>query len=182
MSEPTPVGTYVQAFRRMGREAFLRDHPAPVLLVPSVKEEVGESWTGFNTDPIPVGVVKAVGVPTAEEVDAIDKAKGLQVVAVGKSAESPWRGRISLGRARNNDMTIHAATISKLHAHFTIEDDGSVRITDAGSQNGTEINGKTLAAGSSATLSAGDTLRLGSVALVFHTAESFCDFLDGLFT
>jgi hypothetical protein len=52
--------------------------------------------------------------------------------------------RISLGRARNCDIVLRDPSVSKLHAHFRVKDDGKFDLVDRLSENGTEINGARL--------------------------------------
>lgn len=48
---------------------------------------------------------------------------------------------ISIGRSRNNDIVVNANSVSKSHA-FIEHRDGRYTITDAGSRNGTMIDGR----------------------------------------
>lgn len=180
-----PIAAFLLEFRREGREAFLKAHTDPFLLVrlPETKRDKAsdDAWSGFNTETFRFQQNVAVGNWSDEELDAAARAEGLRVLEVTKSADNPWRGRVSLGRARNNDLVIGAAGVSKLHAHFTTTDAGVTSITDAGSHNGTEVNGTRIRKGANVELAPNDKLVFGDVQAVFHTPESMCDFLGGLF-
>jgi hypothetical protein len=170
MSVSKPLHDYLHTLERLGREAFLRDHPDPVLVITHLEESPAESWTGFNTLP-----------SSTETNDSAEiKTERLKVAVISKSPGSPWRGRISVGRARNTDVMIQTATISKLHAHFTVDEGGGVRITDAGSQNGTRVNGTLLERDAPASLNSGDLVGFGTVDATFYSAAGFCEFLTGL--
>jgi hypothetical protein len=71
---------------------------------------------------------------------------------------------ITLGRARDSDVVIPDRSVSRRHALVKRESDGRLWVLDAGSSNGTSINGRnvlTRGAGPPSPLAPGDTLRLG---------------------
>jgi pSer/pThr/pTyr-binding forkhead associated (FHA) protein len=88
---------------------------------------------------------------------------------VVKSGRNPFQDRISLGRATNNDVILAHPSVSKVHAHFLGEDlDGplgpsELRLQDAGSKNGTGINGRAVIKGPPVQLRAGDSLKFGDI-------------------
>jgi len=63
---------------------------------------------------------------------------------VKRSQRSMSMDRIVVGRARNNDVVLRHASVSKFHAWFECLADGVVRVADAGSTNGTKLNGERL--------------------------------------
>lgn len=65
------------------------------------------------------------------------------VVLLLKTPGIPYPDRILLGRNANNDVPFNVATLSRLHASFTM-DGGDWILEDHGSRNGTEVNGKLL--------------------------------------
>lgn len=68
--------------------------------------------------------------------------------------------RFSIGRSSDNDLAIDNSNLSRRHA--VIESfDGQAQISDCGSQNGTEVNGRPVSAG--VILRDGDLIRLGGV-------------------
>ncbi len=177
MGAAVPIATYIDDFTRLGREAFLRVHPEPLLLLASDKAVSDGSWSNFTTDSIQADAASAANLLSDEELAAIARMEALEVLTIDKSMDSPWRGRICLGRARNNDLVVKAPSISKLHAHFLVDSDGSLSVSDAGSQNGTLVNGTAVARGQTVPLRPRDDLQFGTVRAVFHTAESFYSFL-----
>jgi pSer/pThr/pTyr-binding forkhead associated (FHA) protein len=70
-----------------------------------------------------------------------------------------------LGRREDCDVRIPLGEISRKHCKLTRQDDGSIKIEDCGSSNGTYVNGKRV---QEATLEAGDTLQIGPVAFVIQ--------------
>lgn len=90
------------------------------------------------------------------------------LLRVEKTARNTWARRISVGRATNNDLVIRHESVSKLHAHFMVRatDAGEILvIADAGSANGTHVNGRALAEGDdrAVTVVPGDRVRFGDV-------------------
>ena len=70
----------------------------------------------------------------------------LIVFPVQKRPGGAFRDQIGVGRTRNNDIALPYPRISKYHAYFTRSDDGrEYFLADAGSKNGTFLNGERLA-------------------------------------
>jgi hypothetical protein len=100
-------------------------------------------------------------------------ARGLLGVApvVKREGVNPYAAMITLGRARNNDVAITDISVSKLHAWIRRGDNGSFTtgdfsITDAGSRNGTFVNGVEVLR-EPHLLPVGAHLRLGLVEFLF---------------
>ena len=73
---------------------------------------------------------------------------------------------ITLGRSGESDVVIPDRSVSRRHALIKRSDDGRMQVLDAGSSNGTSVNGRnvlTRGAGPPSPLAPGDTLRLGSL-------------------
>ena len=84
----------------------------------------------------------------------------------------------TIGRSADADVIIDEPSLSRLHARIRMGADGAVTIEDLGSTNGIFVNGTQRRA---ATVTAGDTVRLG--ALEYRTDHGFSshpmDSLDG---
>jgi hypothetical protein len=81
---------------------------------------------------------------------------------------------ITVGRASNNDVAIPDLSISRFHAFLKPRTDGGFQLQDAGSTNGSTVNGRAVPQqghGAPVDLAAGDTVRLGQVELTFLPSE-----------
>jgi hypothetical protein len=96
------------------------------------------------------------------------------VVPISKRATGPFQDRISVGRARNSDIVIRHASVSKLHAHFR-SGDGGLTLTDVGSHNGTKIQGTPLTPHRPEAVRPGMTLVIGAVTARVLDAKSAYD-------
>jgi hypothetical protein len=78
-------------------------------------------------------------------------------------ADAAFRERISVGRARNKDVVLRHPSVSKFHGWFEVDEFGAFQLFDAGSTNGTQINGKPVNARVRSPLASGDLIRFGSI-------------------
>jgi len=77
--------------------------------------------------------------------------------------DAAFRERVSVGRARNKDVVLRHPSVSKFHGWFEVDEFGAFQLFDAGSTNGTQINGKPVNARVRSPLESGDVIRFGSV-------------------
>jgi FHA domain-containing protein len=73
-------------------------------------------------------------------------------------------GTVTIGRAPDNSLIVDDGRVSRQHARIELED-GRWRITDAGSHNGTFVNGARI---HTHPLHSGDKIVVGSTLLEFH--------------
>lgn len=85
--------------------------------------------------------------------------------------------RVSIGRARNNDIVLRDASVSKFHAWLKCDESGTFYAGDASSHNGTFVNGEPLRAGAPVPIAPGDELAFGNVDAVMCPAEILWDAL-----
>jgi pSer/pThr/pTyr-binding forkhead associated (FHA) protein len=79
---------------------------------------------------------------------------------------------ITVGRARNNDIVVPDALVSKLHAFFRCHD-GQWSLEDAGSVNGTRVGAATIAyKGPAGALRSGDHVTFGEQSFRFVDAPT----------
>lgn len=86
---------------------------------------------------------------------------------------------VTVGRASGNDVVIPDPSVSRKHALLKRGEDGGFLMRDAGSSNGTTVNGSSVLArghGPPAELKPGDNVQLGRVACTFVDAAALRDF------
>ncbi len=88
------------------------------------------------------------------------------------------RQRLSVGRARENALSLEDAGVSKIHASLALNAQKQLTLADTGSTNGTFVNGNRIAYGAAVTINDGDKVKFGTVEVVFerkkqNAAEDF---------
>jgi FHA domain len=183
------------AVSRGEREFLLLYGDASILLI-EIPAEAAELQQGLDALEAPVGTlpfkteVQAVPEPpaisprTARPEDPVRLAKALHgrlhfAVALRKRAGSDTVSpdRISVGRARNKDLVLRHATISKFHAWFETSEDGSLYLNDAESKNQTFVNGEVVVPRRKIAVAPGDSIRFGAVDCLLCTPSTFWAYL-----
>jgi FHA domain len=93
-----------------------------------------------------------------------------------RPADAAFSERISIGRARNNDIVLRQADVSKFHAWLECDDEGQFYLSDARSKNATTHNGQPMGRGQEP-LRHGDDITFGSVHVVFVLAAPLWELL-----
>lgn len=159
------LGGLARDARRLEEAEFAQLHPLCVLLID--KSE-------FGNEPGRVSF-ETVAIPTGSQVGP----QGYVVFGIEKNEDNPWPDRISFGRARSCDIVVRHASVSKLHGHFVIQDEGFA-LSDAKSTNGCKVNDQTVQPRERAPLSCGDVLCLGLINATFYTPAGLHRFLRTL--
>ena len=76
--------------------------------------------------------------------------------------------RLSVGRTKENAVTIADPSVSKIHASLMLNSSGKIVVADTGSTNGTFVNGDRIAYGKGVELAPGDRIAFGSVDVAFE--------------
>ena len=76
--------------------------------------------------------------------------------------------RLSVGRTRENSLTIEDASVSKTHASLFVNHEKQLTVADTGSTNGTFINDQRIGYGKAYPLSGADKVKFGTVEIVFQ--------------
>jgi hypothetical protein len=150
--------------RTLVREEFVARHPHLYLVIAEHADKVA---IGFET-----AVVSSFSGSLRQAEPEVD----FEVLEVSKAPGNPYPERISVGRARNCDVVMRDASVSKLHAHFRIENDG-LEIIDLESQNGTRVNGRPLSPNAPERVAPGDTIVFGTVSAKVVDSGALFDLL-----
>jgi hypothetical protein len=88
-------------------------------------------------------------------------------------------GGVSIGRSESNDVVIENPSVSRFHAliHRDVRTQ-TWTISDAGSRNGTWVEGKRVEPDHAVTLTDGCTLRVGDAVLRFYLPQSFYEYVQ----
>jgi hypothetical protein len=116
--------------------------------------------------------------PPAASTVQMDKETFQKMLQAGETMalgmeEKPRPGgmvQLTLGRGADCDLTISDGTVSDRHLVFTKEAAGW-NVRDAGSRNGTQVNGQALPAGKPLLLKGGEHLQVGQVKLTYYTPD-----------
>jgi pSer/pThr/pTyr-binding forkhead associated (FHA) protein len=163
---------YFDDLRRLSREQFQIHHPNAVLLCRAEKAGGGEG-AEFVTRLVPQNEQGGL--------DSLAIHPSLGVIELCKRPGGGFSERIGVGRTRNSDIVLPYGRISKLHAFFTkSEDETRYYLTDAGSKNGTFLDGTQLEARSTVELHEGAIVRFAEETFRFHTPGGLYDVLQRL--
>lgn len=80
-----------------------------------------------------------------------------------QDVDAAFADRISVGRAPNKDIVLRHGSISKFHAWFQFDEAAAIFVVDAGSKNGTRVNGAMATAREPMRVDSGDRVTFGSV-------------------
>lgn len=173
----------------LGAEAFASKHRAPVLLC---RDTFDDDDRQFHTAlgarpnfhdtadeasrPTP-GAMMRPTLPKIPALDELPEQTGERVYFIRKRAGGAFQDRVGVGRAPNVDVSIALPRLSKYHAYFVLPEEpgGEITIADAGSKNGTWVDGKKVEPKEAVTVTDGCTVRLGPYYLTFHTAEGLLE-------
>ena len=160
---------FVTAVTQQSRAAFEEAHGYPFFMLQMPETAAKPDEWSFQTRTV-VGPRAGQG-----RVVLAAGADRYRVFALIKQVGNPWPERVSIGRARNNDVVLPDNSVSKLHAHYTQDKEGRMFIIDAGSRNGTVVNGRRLASNERAPVKIEDTIIIGILQLVLVTSGMVYD-------
>jgi hypothetical protein len=186
--------------RAQSRAAFARSYAGTLMLMVPVDDANGDLGRGLleSTAEVPpaaptrdrigfstemdrpeMSYVVTSMLPPPPPIDHVELRKRLLVKPhfalpirkreAGASAK-PFSGKVSVGRARNNDIVLRHPTVSKFHAWFDVVDD-KVYVTDARSKNHTWMFGEALAPNEPRLVEPGVQVRFGRVTTIAVTPD-----------
>lgn len=156
-----PFSQFADEYKEWTRERFLQAFKTPYLLI--------------SGTPVP-DVDGQIMTQVAKTAELKAEAARVRVAPVVKRADSnSFTMMITLGRTDNNDLTLKHTMISKFHAYFRHLGD-SWTLSDAGSLNGTALDGRRLPPERSMPIKSGARIVLGgAVAIQFLEPNDLYD-------
>jgi hypothetical protein len=160
MAQLRPFGDFLSELAHLDREAFLARVTAPCLLFNGAEERslpelfktlVSGGAAGTDTPCVALRPGKMVRALSQQWIVPVEKQPGGNLFGM----------MITIGRAANNDVVIPDRRVSKFHAYFRQEGEAWV-LTDAGSTNGTTVEGTSVGVGDRAGVRSGAVLELSS--------------------
>ncbi len=161
------VDAVAKVAREMARDEFSARHPKLYLVI---AEHVDKLSIGFET----AVVSNFSGKLMKQAASGLD----FEVIEVSKTPGNPYPERISVGRARNCDVVMRDASVSKLHAHFRVREQGKLDLVDLGSQNGTRVNGRPLAPNAPEGVLPGDIILFGAISTRLVDSDALFELLQ----
>jgi DNA-binding NtrC family response regulator len=117
---------------------------------------------------------------TALERCAPHSTIGVVVVVLSGTSRAMTKrvgARLRIGKAPDNDLVLHDATVSRHHCEIFRRADGVLMVQDAGSRNGTRVGGARVR---EAELNVGTTLSVGGVDLVLKPSVEALEVLPSV--
>ena len=164
---------------------YVNDHRYRTMATMTIETEVDIFTTGISVDPTfgefeeelrEADAAKRAGDPKSPH-GVVEKTPPVDLVArvtIGDSAQEiplamiPGGRRLSVGRVSDNELSLNHASVSKIHAALTMNEQGTLLVADTGSTNGTYINGRRIAYGEARQIEAGDVVGFGEVEVRFR--------------
>ena len=165
------VKDYLEKFLEIGEEGFVKQYNHPFLLHPEkVSSEVLATFHTRMAD-------RRGGARISDHFKGIHDYQVLvPTVKPGKSLPK----KLMVGRTPDRDIFVDHATVSKRHAYILFDlSTWSYKLGDAGSTNGTSLNGMTVKT-ESMELRDGNVVSFGKSDFFFFTPLGFADLLKRL--
>lgn len=145
------ISSFVRSHGYLEEEAFRRAEPQP--------------WLVWEAGPWKPGGSKTLtGTPTPIPATA---PKGGEALAFALTTKDVPEAQVTLGRGDTCDIIINDGTVSTLHLVFARGSFGWT-VADAGSRNGSTLQGTALGAGRPLALNSGMRLTAGAVEFSFY--------------
>lgn len=173
--EPKSIAQYVDELRSLGPAKFASTYTDPMILLRDLGED-DEDDPAFHTAFMSRDVVaEAIGAGAAADAAAKRSLQVGAVVRISKREGGVFADRIGVGRARNADVPLALARISKYHAYFSRDAAGTWSVTDAGSTNGTYVDGQKVPERMPAPIANGQEVAFGPYRFAFYTPDGFLE-------
>jgi hypothetical protein len=100
----------------------------------------------------------------------------IAIYPLAKKPGASFADMITVGRTANNDVVLNDVTVSRFHAFFR-QRERSWIVCDAGSKNGTSVDGRPLEARKELPVVSGAAVRIGDIETRFYTAAELYEVL-----
>ena len=168
---------FVLQVRQQNLQEFIKEVPQFFLILFRQLDELSQDWL-FSTQTISQSKGTLIRSMIQEGYTLHPDTTKNFVFPVEKCHQNPWPDRIMIGRASNNDLPLSDASVSKVHAYLTYEENrGKLQVHDAGSLNGIKCNDQLLAPGESIEIHSNDYLEIGTIVLKVLNAHDFFNFV-----
>ena len=169
-----PITAFIPICKELGPEEFARKFPYHFL--------VHSTLTGGSLKPLD----QTRGM-TVDRLVVPDGSTGPATPAIVECftvfrlrPRAPDAPTISVGLSSTCDVQVNDASLSKVHAHFSVVG-GNAFIRDADSTSGTTVNGDAVSSAEWFPVAAGDRISLGFVEMVLLPPVEFQGFIRTLF-
>ncbi len=159
---------------RRGRDEFLREAAGGAVVRPARALNSPSTRRGHE----PADSTLVVGLDSVLNQVAAE-ATGIEVLPLAKKAGAAFSDMITVGRTTNNDVVLNDVTVSRFHAYFKHGANGWI-VCDAGSKNGTRLDGTKLDARKELPVTSGAALVFGEVPVTFYDAPELFEYLSNL--
>jgi hypothetical protein len=145
-------------------ERVRRNQPLSMPVLVAVNADAANAASDEET----TGVTGVQSVTPAWSVEAMSHLADSACLVVDGFAQTGGGLRLTIGRSRKCDYRIADSSVSALHAHLTYDlNSGEYCVSDAGSRNGTFLNGKRLKPEARTAIWAGALVGFGLVVYCF---------------
>ena len=156
----------------LGRAEFLASAaPAALVRYHIGRGDLADGATTLTLDQDAAETVEET-LPHGKDFGVADDAN-FAVYPLAKKPGASFPDRITIGRTPNNDIVIVDHSVSRFHAYLRFDGKEWV-VADAGSKNGTYVDGARVANAAQVPLRDGASLRFGDVTAKFWLPKSFC--------
>jgi hypothetical protein len=145
---------------------------------PGLEEQPNTGYSTIISDGDGAALAPAAEPPRRSADELRSRLTGSGVVVMPIRARHAEHKVITLGRTSTADIPMKHKSVSKVHAVLKYEDDGALSLREAGSKNGTFINGERHTG--TAALKSGDALVMGQVRGFVVDPALLWQLLDGV--
>ena len=166
-----PIEWFREDAERLSADEFESRHASAFLLLSATSLKQPKSGSATEVNLLDLGEADEAGERTA--------GLSVQVFPI-RAATNSLTHLVTVGRTPRNDLTIPDISVSRFHAFFRRTPDDRIQLHDAGSSNGTTVNGLSVCTketGPPTDLETGDNVRFGQIDVTFLNAEALRSFV-----